>query len=109
MAKERGEIAVLKAIGFRNSQIISWQALRFVIICIISAVLAIALHLPIMKLAIDPIFTAMGAYFGIEYKIVPLELYCIYPALFLAITSAGAFLTAQHIRTVQTSECSNID
>ena len=109
MAKERGAIAVLKAIGFRNSQIISWQALRFVIICIISAVLAIALHLPIMKLAIDPIFTAMGAYFGIEYKIVPLELYCIYPALFLAITSAGAFLTAQHIRTVQTSECSNID
>lgn len=109
IAKERSDIAILKAIGYRNSQIICWQALRFVIICIISTVLAIALHHPVMKLAIDPIFTAMGAYFGIEYKIAPLELYCIYPALFLAVTSVSAFLTAQHTRTVQTNECSNID
>lgn len=109
IAKERSDIAILKAIGFRNSQIISWQALRFVIICVIATILAIALHLPVMKLAIDPIFTAMGAYFGIEYKIAPLGLCCIYPTLFLAITTISAFLTAQHIRTVQTSECSNID
>ena len=65
--------------------------------------------MPLMKLAITPIFTGMGASFGIQYEIIPLEVFCIYPAIFLAITTISAFLTAQHIRTVQTNECSNID
>ena len=51
----------------------------------------------------------MGASFGIQYEINALETYCIYPAIFLAVTCVSAFLTAQHIRTVQTNECSNID
>ena len=109
IAKERADIAILKAIGFRNSQIVSWQALRFVILCIIATILALVFHMPLMNLAITPIFTGMGASFGIQYEIIPLEVFCIYPAIFLAITTISAFLTAQHIRTVQTNECSNID
>ena len=109
IAKERGAIAILKAIGFRDGQIVSWQALRFVISCIIATILALIFHMPLMKLAIAPIFAAMGASFGIEFEIIPLEVYCVYPAIFLAITTISAFLTAQHIRTVQTNECSNID
>ena len=109
IAKERADIAILKAVGFRNSQIISWQALRFVIICIIATILALIFHMPLMNLAITPIFTGMGASFGIQYEINALETYCIYPAIFLAVTTLSAFLTAQHIRTVQTNECSNIE
>ena len=109
IAKERADIAILKAIGFRNSQIVSWQALRFVIVCIIATILALVFHMPLMKLAINPIFRMMGASFGIEYEINPLDVYCIYPAIFLAVTTICAFLTAQYTRTVQTNECSNID
>lgn len=109
IAKERSDIAILKAVGFRDGQIVSWQALRFVISCIIATILALVFHMPLMKLAIAPIFSAMGASFGIEFEIIPMEVYCIYPALFLMITTVSAFLTAQHIRTVQTNECSNID
>ena len=109
IAKERADIAILKAIGFRNGQIVSWQALRFVILCIVATALALLLHKPLMELAITPIFAMMGANFGIEYEMVPLELYCIYPAVFLAVTTVSAFLTAQTIRTIQTNECSNID
>ena len=109
IAKERSDIAILKAVGFRDGQIVSWQALRFVISCIIATILALIFHIPLMKLAIAPIFSAMGASFGIEFEIIALEVYCIYPALFLMITTVSAFLTAQHIRTVQTNECSNID
>jgi putative ABC transport system permease protein len=109
VTKERGDIAILKAIGFQNTQILFWQSLRFVICCILSTGLALLLHLPLMKLAINPIFTMMGAEFGIQYEIRPLETYCIYPGIFLAVTSISAFLTAQHTRTVQTNECSNID
>ncbi len=109
IAKERADIAILKAIGFRNSQIVSWQALRFVILCIIATILALVFHMPLMNLAITPIFTGMGASFGIQYEINALEIYCIYPAIFLAVTCISAFLTAQYTRTVQTNECSNID
>ena len=109
IAKERGDIAILKAIGFRNGQLMSWQALRFVIICVIATIFAIVLHIPLMELAITPIFTAMGAYFGVQFEIAPLEIYCIYPAIFLAVTAVSAFLTARHVCTVQTNECSNID
>lgn len=109
IAKERADIAILKAVGFRNSQIISWQALRFVIICVIATILALVFHMPLMNLAITPIFTGMGAAFGIQYEINALEIYCIYPALFLGATCISAFLTAQYTRTVQTNECSNID
>lgn len=109
IAKERADIAILKAVGFRNSQIISWQALRFVILCMIATVLALIFHMPLMNLAISPIFTGMGASFGIRYEINALEIYCIYPAIFLAVTCISAFLTAQYTRTVQTNECSNID
>lgn len=109
IAKERADIAILKAVGFRNSQIISWQALRFVILCMIATVLALIFHIPLMNLAISPIFTGMGANFGIRYEINALEIYCIYPAIFLAVTCISAFLTAQYTRTVQTNECSNID
>jgi putative ABC transport system permease protein len=109
IAKERGDIAILKAIGFRNGQLMSWQALRFVIICVIATIFAIVLHIPLMELAITPIFTAMGAYFGVQFEIAPLEIYCIYPAIFLAVTAVSAFLTARHVCTVQTNECSNLD
>ena len=109
IAKERGDIAILKAIGFTNSQLVAWHSLRFVFLCILAAVFALALHMPLMKLAIDPIFAAMGASFGIRYTVRPLEVYFIYPGIFLAVTSVTAFLTAQHTRTVQTNECSNID
>ncbi len=109
IAKERGDIAILKAIGFRDMQIVSWQALRFVVICMIAVIPALLFHMPLMKLVISPIFAIMGASFGIQYKVIPLEVYCIYPGIFLAVISVSAFLTARYTRTVQTSECSNID
>ena len=109
ITKERADIAILKAVGFRNSQIISWQTLRFVILCIIASILALVFHMPLMNLAINPIFHKMGASYGIEYEVIPFEIFCIYPVIFFVITNVTAFLTAQYTRTVQTNECSNID
>ena len=109
ITKEISDIAILKAIGFKDGQIILWQTLRFAIVCIIATILALVFHLPLMNLAIDPIFTEMGANYGIKYEVVPLEIFCIYPVIFFAITTITGFLTAQHVRTVQTNECSNIE
>lgn len=109
ITKERSEIAVLKALGFRNGSIVCWHTLRFGVVAVLAAVVAFALQLPMTKLLVGPIFSMMGADFGIEYEILPLQIFVIYPAMVLAATMVSAFLTAQYTRTIQTSECSNID
>lgn len=109
ITRERSEIAVLKALGFRNGSIVTWHALRFGIVAMLATVVALALQLPLTKLAVGPIFSMMGADFGIQYKIVPMQVFVVYPAVVLATTTVSAWLTAQYTRTIQTSECSNID
>lgn len=109
ITRERSEIAVLKALGFRNSSIVAWHTLRFGIVAMLAAVLALALQLPLTELSVGPIFSMMGADFGIDYKIVPLQIVVIYPAVVLTTTIVSAWLTAQYTRAIQTSECSNID
>lgn len=109
ITRERSEIAVLKALGFRNSSIVAWHTLRFGIVAMLATVLALALQLPLTELSVGPIFSMMGADFGIQYEIVPMQVFVLYPAVVLAATMVSAWLTAQYTRTIQTSECSNID
>ena len=67
----------------------------------------------------DYFAVSMGVYPGvavkaegknvIEYRIDPLQIFLIYPAIVLGVTVFGALLTSLRIRSVSTSECSNID
>lgn len=109
ITKERGEIALLKAIGFTNGKIISWHTLRFVIVAIISAIISLVTLIPLTSFTLNPIFSMMGANYGIEYNIVPFEVYVVYPLIILTTTLASAFITAQHIRTIESSEISGIE
>lgn len=109
ITKERGEIAILKAIGFRNSKIVTWHTLRFGIVSLISTVISLILLIPLTELSIGPIFSYMGADFGIVYEIVPLEVYVVYPIIVLVVTMVSAFLTSLHVRSISASECTNIE
>lgn len=109
ITRERSEIAIMKALGFRNGTIVLWHTLRFGAVAVIAAALALILQLPLTEIAVGPVFSMMGADFGIEYEIVPMQIFVLYPAMVLAVTVISAFLTAQYTRTVQTSECSNTD
>lgn len=109
IARERGEIAILKAMGFGTGTIVAWHTLRFALVSVISTVIALLLMLPATKLSIDPIFKMMGADYGIEYEIVPMEVYLVYPLIVLAVTVVGAFFTALYTRTISASESSGIE
>lgn len=109
ISKERSEIAILKAVGIRNGTILVWHTLRFGIVAIFAAVLSLLTLLPMTKLVIGPIFAMMGADFGVEFVIRPLEVYVIYPALVLSITMVSAFLTALSTRSIHARECSGVD
>ncbi len=106
--KEKGEIGMLKAIGFNNNALIRWHTLRIGIVLIISTILAILLSNPLGQISSGMIFKMMGAS-SIEFEVRPLEIYVIYPLIVLTVTLAASFLTAQQIRKISASETNNIE
>ena len=108
LTKEKGEIAMLKAIGFHNPALIAWQSLRIGIVLLVSILIGIAVSTPLSKLALDPVFRMMGAY-SIQFEIVPLEVYVIYPLILLAATVLAAAAGALQLRKIPASEISNVE
>lgn len=109
IAKEQGEIATMKAIGFRTGTIMCWHSLRFVIIGLISSAIAMIASPFVTKLSLNPVFKMMGAYFGAEYQIKPLEVFVIYPVIILAVTVISALLTSLYTKTITAAQASSIE
>ena len=108
LTKERGEIACLKAIGFKNSSVVMWQMLRVFIIMMISTIIAIALNTPICQLSAGAVFRMMGAK-KIIFDPNILESYVIYPLIVIAATLAGVFLCALLVRNISSNEINSIE
>lgn len=108
LTKERGEIAMLKAIGFKNRSIILWQILRIAIVMIAAILLSVALADPIGKLTTGGIFQMMGAK-NIIFDMDVLKTFVIYPAVILAATVFSVFLTALLIRKVNSNEINSVE
>lgn len=108
ITKEKGEIGMLKAIGFSDNAIIKWHTLRIGIIIVISIILGTLLSNPIAQISSGMIFKKMGAS-SIDFEVRALEVYLIYPLMVLAVTLIASFITAQQIRKISASETSNIE
>lgn len=109
ISKETSEIALMKAIGFKNRSISSQHTLRFVVVILISTVIAGILVYPFTKLVCDKIFAVMGALSGIVYEIRPVELFAIYPAILASVIIFAAFVTSLYMKTVRTDAMGNIE
>ncbi|MBR6984969.1 MAG: FtsX-like permease family protein [Ruminococcus sp.] len=109
ISKEKSEIALMKAMGFRTSSVIAQHTLRFLIVSAASAVIAMLLCKPVTKLCIDPIFGIMGAMKGIEYNIRPVEVFAVYPLIITAAAVIGAMFTALYTKTIKASDTSDIE
>ncbi len=108
IAKEKGEIAILKAIGFTNSSLVKWQTMRIGIVLLVSIVLGTILSTPLTKLMVEPVFRMMGAY-SIQFDIMPLEVYVIYPLIVLIVTELAAFISAHNLKKISSSAAFNIE
>ena len=108
LTKERGEIAMLKAIGFKNRSIILWQTLRIAIIMIAAVLLSVALADTIGKLTTGGIFQMMGAK-NIIFDMDILKTFVIYPVIVLATTAFSVFLTALSVRKVNSNEINSVE
>ena len=108
LTKDRGEIACLKALGFRDSSIVGWQTLRVFIILLISTVLAMLLNNPVCQLSGGAIFRAMGVK-NVIFDPDILDSYLIYPGIIIAATLFGVFLCAMSVRRISANEINSIE
>ncbi len=108
ITKEKGEIGMLKAIGFRDTSLVAWQTIRIGIVLVIAIILGTLFSSPVSKFTSGQVFKIMGAQ-SIEFTIRPVEVYIIYPLLVFGVTLVAATITALQIRKISASETSNIE
>ena len=109
IAKEQGEIALMKAIGTRNGKIYAYHTLRFLFVGIITVIIGEIFAMPLTHLCIDPIFKMMGMELAVDYVINPVEMYLIFPIVILVTTTVSAFLTSLYTRKIKSSDTANIE
>lgn len=109
IAKEQGEIALMKAVGTRNGKIYAYHALRFLFVGMIAVLIGEIFAMPLTHLCIDPIFKMMGMELAVDYSINPVEMFLTFPVIILATTTLSAFFTALYTRKIKSSDTANIE
>lgn len=109
IAKEEGEIALMKAVGMRNGKIYAYHTLRFLFVGMIAVIIGEILAMPLTHLCIDPIFKMMGMEIAVDYVINPVEMYLMFPLVILVTTTVSAFLTSLYTRKIKSSDTANIE
>ena len=107
VADEKTDIALLKAVGFRNRSIVKWHMIRFFVCSVAAVVVALLISIPVTHLAITPIFKMMGL-MSVDYKYNPVML-LLYPAIICGFTVLVSFLVAQITRSIKSSDAAGIE
>lgn len=105
---EKGQIAMLRAIGFSVKHLKMWQMFRIGIILIISNLLGIVFSLFLNNLLLKPVFAMMGAEY-MKIHVDYIEAYLISPLILLAVTSVSAFIGAGKLKKLKIMEINNIE
>ena len=109
IAKEQAEIALMKAIGIRNTKIYEQYTLRFSIVVTAAVLIAELFGIPLTRLCFDPIFRSMGLEMGVEYVQNPVEIYAVFPIIVLVVTVVSAFLTSLYTGKIKSSDTASIE
>lgn len=108
LTKERGEIAMLKALGFRNLSLTVWQTLRIGIVLFTACLFGTLLSAPLSQICVTPVFQMMGAQ-SITFEIRPLEVYVLYPLVVFVVTVLSGMCAALQVKKIPASDASNIE
>lgn len=108
ISKEKNEIALLKAIGFKNGTLMLWHCIRILLLVIIATLLSLLISTPLTKLCVSPIFNMMGVS-QIEFAINPIENYIVYPIIMIGFTVTSTWAISQFMRNIHASDTSNIE
>ncbi len=106
MTKELSEIALLKSIGIKNKDIKKWQALRIMIILVLSIIVGTLIANLSGSYLSSGIFSFMG---GTQLKLTikPLEVYLIYPLIIFTATMTAVLVSLGQIKRTNIWEINN--
>ena len=107
ISKETKQIAILKAMGFRDGDVIRWQVKRFEILSVIAVVLAMALSIPVTRLAGNAIFSMMGAR-KVDWLFSITSL-AKYPVMIVLVTVVITWITALYTKKVNARDTASIE
>jgi putative ABC transport system permease protein len=108
IADEKSEIAIAKAVGFKDSTVIRWHVNRFFFVALVAMLLAVVLSIPMTDLCISPIFGMMGAS-DIDYNYDILRCFVMYPGIILIVTVVTAFITALYTKKIVSRDTASIE
>ena len=103
ISREKSEIALLKAIGFKDSTLAAWHSFRILLLVIVAAGISLLVSTPITNVLITPIFAKMGA-LQIQFEIHYIENLIIYPVIMIVFTVVATWLTAQFMHGIHASD-----
>lgn len=107
VTREKGEIAMMKSIGFRHSTIRNWQIIRMVIVVVASMIISIPLSLVSNHFVLKPIFGIMGAEVSIQVN--PIQAYLIYPGILLIGIIIAATIAANGVKKIDIREMNSLE
>lgn len=108
LAKERGDIALMKSMGFRSWSIKRWQSGRILLVLAAAILIGTVLSRVLVPVTVQPIFALMGAT-KMKLTVNPLLSYLLCPLLMLVVTAAAAVLSTGGIRGIDVKEVNNIE
>lgn len=101
--RERGEMGMLKAIGFSNNAIISWQSKRVMLVLFFGILLGTITGTPFSQITSGQVFKLMGAS-HITFQINNIEIYLIYPVIIFVVTVVACVITMLKVKRVSPQE-----
>ncbi|MCQ2523377.1 MAG: ABC transporter permease, partial [Lachnospiraceae bacterium] len=108
ISDEKDQIALLKAVGFTDGFVMRWHICRFMIVALVSEILAVILTYPVTRLWADPIWKTMGAS-HVEYLFRPVSLLLVYPGIIILVNLVMVYITALNTRKITSCDVSNIE
>ena len=109
ISKEKGEIALMKAVGIRDVSIIAQHVLRFGIVAVLACIISAAAVMPLTDLMLGWVFSMIGDVRNAVCDYDPVDIFLICPAVLIAAAAAGSALTALCIKKIKASDTAGIE
>lgn len=107
ITREKGEIAMLKSIGFRHRAIRNWQMMRMCLVVVVSMIISIPLSLLSNQFVLKPIFAIMGA--DVAIQVDPMQAYFIYPGILLIGIMIATMIATHQVKHINIREMNNLE
>lgn len=108
LLRERGEMGMLKSIGFSNGDIVKWQTKRIMLVLFFGILIGTLTGTQFSQLTSGQVFKYMGAS-KITFQINALEVYLIYPVAIFVVSVLVCMLTMLNVRKITSQDMENID